>query len=87
METYGNKAVWEGNWKLLWSWESQNWELFDLENDPGETNDLSLSYPSRVESMVQTFSNFAEENGVVLLDSEVGYARYEDQLNRFNSTQ
>jgi hypothetical protein len=37
--------------------------------------------------MVQTFSNFAEENGVVLLDSEVGYARYEDQLNEFNSTQ
>lgn len=87
METYGNKAVWEGNWKLLWSWESQSWELFDLENDPGETNDLSLSYPSRVESMVQTFSNFVEENGVVLLDSEVGYARYEDQLNEFNSTQ
>ena len=66
METYGNKAVWEGNWKLLWSWESQSWELFDLENDPGETNDLSLSYPSRVESMVQTFSNFVEENGVAV---------------------
>ena len=49
-----------------------------------ETNDLSMLYPARVESMVRLFSEFAEENEVVVLDSEVGYARYADQITSFN---
>jgi arylsulfatase len=85
METYGNKAVWKNDWKLLWSWEEKRWELFNLQLDPGEINDLSTVYPARVENMVQTFSEFVETNGVVVLDSEVGYARYPDQINKFNS--
>ena len=84
METYGNKAIWENDWKLLWSWETKKWELFNLQQDPGETNDLSMLYPARVESMVQLFLEFAEENEVVVLDSEVGYARYADQITSFN---
>ena len=84
METYGNKAIWENDWKLLWSWETKKWELFNLQQDPGETNDLSMLYPARVESMVRLFSEFAEENEVVVLDSEVGYARYADQITSFN---
>jgi hypothetical protein len=44
-----------------------------------------MLYPSRVGNMVQKFSDFAEENGVVVLDSEVGYARYADQITSFNS--
>jgi len=84
METYGNKAIWENDWKLIWSWETKKWELFNLQQDPGETNDLSMLYPARVESMVRLFSEFAEENEVVVLDSEVGYARYADQITSFN---
>ena len=85
METYGNKAIWENDWKLLWSWEQKRWELFNLQLDPGEINDLSTVHPARVENMIQTFSEFVETNGVVVLDSEVGYARYPDQINKFNS--
>jgi len=35
--------------------------------------------------MIRTFSDFAEANGVVVLDSEVGYARYADQIDNFSS--
>ena len=54
METYGNKAIWENDWKLLWSWEQKRWELFNLQLDPGEINDLSTVHPARVENMIQT---------------------------------
>jgi arylsulfatase A-like enzyme len=85
MESYGNKATWENEWKLLWNWELKKWELFNLLQDPGETNDLSMAYPVRVKNMIRTFSDFAEANGVVVLDSEVGYARYADQIDNFSS--
>lgn len=31
----------EGDWKLIWLYESGRWELFDLKSDPGETHDLA----------------------------------------------
>jgi hypothetical protein len=36
--------------------------------------------------MMQVFEDFAESNGVVVLDEEVGYARYPDQVEAFSST-
>ena len=83
METYGNKATWSGKWKLHWNWESLKWQLFDLQTDPGETDDLSAIYPAKVSEMEETFSTYADANDVILLEGEVGYARYQDQLESF----
>ena len=86
METYGNKAVWSDRWKLLWDWPSRDWHLYDLFEDPGETRDLSAMYPVQRAEMMQVFEDFAESNGVVVLDEEVGYARYPDQVEAFSAT-
>jgi arylsulfatase len=86
METYGNKAVWSDRWKLLWDWPSRDWQLYDLFEDPGETRDLSAVYPEQRAEMMQVFADFAESNGVVVLDDEVGYARYPDQVEAFSAT-
>jgi arylsulfatase len=83
METYGNKATWSGKWKLHWDWESRKWQLFDVQTDPGEIDDLSAVYPAKVSEMKETFSTYADANNVILLESEVGYARYQDQLESF----
>ena len=39
------EAVLKGNYKLVHNLPTQKLELFDLENDPGETTDLSQKQP------------------------------------------
>ncbi len=87
METYGNKATWSGKWKLHWNWKSRKWQLYDLQTDPGETADLSAIYPAKANEMKKIFSSYADANDVILLESEVGYARYQDQLESFKQTE
>lgn len=45
------KAIRDGKWKLVASPGYQQLELFDLESDLGEKNDLSEKFPDRVETM------------------------------------
>jgi arylsulfatase len=43
-EFFGLKAYFAGDWKILWTPEPLGrgeWELFDLNEDPAEMNDLS----------------------------------------------
>ncbi len=35
----------EGKWKLVYSYETGDWDLFDLDSDIGEATDLSATYP------------------------------------------
>jgi arylsulfatase len=59
-EHEGNRALRMGKWKLVakaetpmkFTPEDENaWELYDLDSDPSETEDLSGKYPERVKSM------------------------------------
>ena len=79
LEIYGNRAVWDDRWKLLWNWESARWNLFDLTEDPGETTDLSAEHPERVARLAAVWDDFAERNGVYRFERETGYGRYPDQ--------
>ena len=50
----GNAALIDGAWKLFLSTRQRTggqWQLFDLESDPGETQDLSAELPERFAQM------------------------------------
>ncbi len=66
-ELFEMKAYIKGNWKILRlqkPFGSGQWELYDLENDPAETTDLSAQYPDRKEALIQAWNLYAKENEV-----------------------
>lgn len=51
-------VVREGKWKLIrWAWPARS-ELFDLEADPDESNDLSNKQPELVERLGKEIDSF-----------------------------
>jgi len=65
-EHEGNRAVREGNWKLV-AKESQPWELYDMSKDRSETKDLSSKYPGRVKSLAAKWDAYAARANVLPL--------------------
>lgn len=75
-ELLGRRAVQRGRWKLAWlhePLEADEWELFDLAADPGETNDLSTRFPELRQSMIEDWNRYAEDNGVILPEQLLRY--------------
>ncbi|HBZ49678.1 MAG TPA: hypothetical protein DEO43_05085 [Halieaceae bacterium] len=73
-EIFGGRAVRSGDWKLTrvaGPNGSDEWELFNLHLDPGETDDLSDSEPERLAHMLQLWDSYAQTNGVILPESKV----------------
>ena len=67
-ELFGLKAFFVDRWKILWMpipFGTGEWELFNLEQDPGELNDLSKQYPDRLEEMVARWEQYKKDNGVL----------------------
>ena len=59
-EHEGNRAVREGNWKLVSRFNNNSqWELYDLEADRTETSDLAARYPDRVKQMTGAWEAWA----------------------------
>ena len=52
------RAMLEGDWKLVRRAENSSWELFDLSVDVGEANDLAAEHPQRVEAMKQRYAEW-----------------------------
>jgi arylsulfatase A-like enzyme len=51
-----NQAIRQGNWKLVNDKRGQAWQLFDLEADGTETNDLASGHPEKVAAMAKAFA-------------------------------
>ena len=45
---------------------SGRWELFDIEADPGEVNNMARSNPEQLAKMVKDWNSYATDKGVVL---------------------
>lgn len=66
------------------------WQLYDLSTDQGETADLALQHPDKLQSLVALWKQYSEETGAVfgppiqgpprpLLPDQIGGDPVEDQ--------
>jgi arylsulfatase len=63
-EWSGNRAIREGDMKLVWDKGVKNWELYDLAKDRTETSNLANQQPARVEAMSAAWATWAERTGL-----------------------
>jgi arylsulfatase len=67
-ELFGLKAFFDEDWKILQMprpFASGEWELYNLKENPAETNDLSSEYPQKLEEMVELWEQYKEDNAVL----------------------
>ena len=60
-EHEGNRAIRIGKWKLVAKGANGAWELYDLNADRSELNDLSEKYPERTREMAERWEAWAIE--------------------------
>jgi arylsulfatase A-like enzyme len=68
-ELFGQRAVRQGDWKLVWDQAAppaqRRWQLFDLASDRPEQHDLSAARPAEFNRMQQLWERYDAENGVI----------------------
>ncbi len=64
-EHEGNRALREGNWKLVAKGPAGKWELYDIDRDRAELHDLSAREPERVKTLAQKWEAWANRAGVL----------------------
>jgi len=70
-ELFGNRAIRQDKWKLLWLCEPHGpgrWQLYDVKTDPGETNDLAATQPKVRERLLRHWGEYVRANNVLLPD-------------------
>jgi len=69
-ELFGNRAVRQGDWKILnilrAAGGTGDWQLFNVANDPGETKDLAKENPAKLNELIAVWEQYAKKNGVLL---------------------
>jgi arylsulfatase A-like enzyme len=77
-EVFGHLAIRKGDWKLLrltstpsetgqpLAERADQWGLFDLRIDPGETNDLSAEFPEKVAELQEAWAEYSSANGLII---------------------
>jgi arylsulfatase A-like enzyme len=67
-EIAGSGALRRGDWKITFvpaPKGPQRWELFNIRQDPGETNDLSDMHPEMMKEMLVLWDEYKNDVGVV----------------------
>lgn len=62
-EWAGSRAARQGDWKIVGGRGTQDWELYSLQDDRTETNNLAGQFPDRVETMSDAWFAWAKETG------------------------
>ncbi|MCP4658137.1 MAG: sulfatase-like hydrolase/transferase [bacterium] len=74
------RAVERGGYKLVWSAYGSTFELYDLERDPGERNNLAAAHPQLVEDLAADF-----DAGVSRWSFPQGYERSPEELEQLRA--
>lgn len=73
-EMVGHRAMYHQGWKAVTrhqpgtSFDDDVWELYQLDRDPSECNDLASDQPDRLSALIELWWREAEEHGVLPLD-------------------
>ena len=71
-ESNGQRYIQQGDWKLLYIHsnepfvESDEWQLYNIANDRGETNNLAQERPEIVDRLLEEWEKYKDRVGVVL---------------------
>jgi arylsulfatase len=72
-ELFGNRAIRQGEWKLLYLLKNAggtgDWELFNLRDDPSEQHDLSAQFPGKRDEMIGLWKEYVTRNGIIVSDA------------------
>jgi arylsulfatase len=80
-ELFFRRALRKGDWKVVFLPAPTNrytrggvstgrWQLFNVDRDPGETNDLATAEPKRLAELVRAYDEYAKAKGVVPLPAD-----------------
>jgi arylsulfatase A-like enzyme len=73
-EMFGHRGLWHAGWKAVafhppgTSYDNDRWELFNLDEDFSETNDLAAAQPEHLKQMVALWWDEAKKHNVLPLD-------------------
>jgi arylsulfatase len=87
-EMFGHRGLWHRGWKAVayhppgTPFENDKWELFHLDRDFSEVDDLALREPERLADMIKLWWSEAEKHNVLPLDDRFG-ARFAENAKRF----
>jgi len=75
-ELFGKRSLRQGNWSAVEMYEPQGtgqWQLYNLEHDLAEQQDLAKTRPDRLEALISLWLEYAAQNNVVIPDWNSGY--------------
>ena len=70
-ELFNNRAIRQGDWKISWLYEpfgTEDWQLFNLAEDPGEQHDLSDKFPKKKKMLIALWDEYVKTNGVIIAE-------------------
>ena len=73
-EMFGHRGLWHAGWKAVayhppgTPYDNDQWELFHLDEDFSETNDLAAAQPERLAALMKLWWEEAEKHQVLPLD-------------------
>ena len=78
-ELFGQKALRKGDWKALFIPAPNGpnkWQLYNLAEDVGETDDLAEQYPEKLHELLEDWKVYVKENGVIeFADAGLGLSK------------
>lgn len=88
-EMFGHRGIWHEGWKAVAfhpvgkPFDADQWELYHLDKDFNEINDLALVHPDKLEALKALWWQQAEANQVLPLDDRFG-PRFAENGRRFH---